>query len=238
MEGDSGHVLACDLRLDLNQGDGCHVKGVALKVSGGGLLAAAASTEGHIFVVDPRCAKHARDGIVLQKAHSAGGACDVAWRPANGSGGEHELLTTGFDTVLKLWDLRRATSSRNSSSSSSRIDSSLSPQKPLREFRGHIPPPAPNRAPPKLKNITRPRFLGATGATIAVCGDTTHHLTLFDTSTGAIISRGELDEYATTIVQVTGGCSNGGAEVGVSVAVAEASGRIKILKQHQQQRKL
>ena len=197
------------------------VKGVAVRRPAGSALIAAATTEGHIFVLDPRCATGAREGVVLRSAHGVGngGACSVEWRPGGGRA-EHELLSAGFDMVLKLWDLRKPPLHQGKSGATSGT------HKALREFRGHIPPPAASHAFPKLKNITRPRFLGPTGAAIAVCGDTTHHLTLFDTSGATITSRGLLDDYATSVIQV----SEGGDGNGVSVAVAEASGRIKILR--------
>ena len=171
---------------------------------------------------------HLRAGPTLRNGR-AGGAGEartaatvgrnVEWRPGGGRA-EHELLSAGFDMVLKLWDLRKPPLHQGKSGATSGT------HKALREFRGHIPPPAASHAFPKLKNITRPRFLGPTGAAIAVCGDTTHHLTLFDTSGATITSRGLLDDYATSVIQV----SEGGDGNGVSVAVAEASGRIKILR--------
>jgi WD40 repeat protein len=125
--------------------------------------------------------------------------CGVVYDAAAGfEGAGLELLTAGLDDALRLWDLR-------------------SPGKPLRVFRGHVPAGVGGTAGgKKLKAITRPRFVtafngsgsgGGSGSTtssnlIAVQGEHTTKLTLYDARSGTVVSRGDLGGTATALTQV------------------------------------
>jgi hypothetical protein len=102
----------------------------------------------------------------------------------------------------------------------------------IRVLSGHIPPQQAHR----LKQISRPRWLPSSAATssdsevkerkpwdvIAVQGEHSTKLTLFDASTGNVLSRGELQSAATTIANV-------GYEEEALVAVAMLDGTISFL---------
>jgi len=123
----------------------------------------------------------------------------------------YELLSAGLDApVLRLWDLRYSSSTSASNNSSS--TSSGKKSHPLREYRGH----SPITSKP-LKAITRPRWLvypsgsdvsasasGGPRALIAVQGEHTTKLTLYDAASGAVVSRGEAGGSATVLAPVAG----------------------------------
>lgn len=156
-----------------------------------------------------------------------------------------ELLSAGLDApVLRLWDLRRCTLA------ASNTNGGNSPkQRALCEYRGHAP-----ASTKPLKAITRPRWLvlppgndsnsrgsgsgsSACGpdALIAVQGEHTTKLTLYDASTGVVVSRGEVGGCATVLAPVSGflGAAGGGGEGATAlpcVAVAYEDGEIALLR--------
>ena len=121
---------------------------------------------------------------------------------------------------------------------------SLSPlgaPRPLRELRGHVPIGAA-----KLKQITRPRWLlppesakagpggrpQAAGVArhVVVQGERSTKLTLFDASSGLVISRGELGGGCTTLAVAADRLATAAATAGeIAVAAAFDTGRIAFL---------
>ena len=152
----------------------------------------------------------------------------------------YELLSAGLDApVLRLWDLRYTSSTNAANSSSSKSHA-------LREYRGH----APITSKP-LKAITRPRWLvypsgndistttesSGPRALIAVQGEHTTKLTLYDAASGAVVSRGEAGGSATVLAPVAGFHHQSGSvsdhqqqnSLAPCVAVAFDDGQISLL---------
>ncbi len=129
------------------------------------------------------CVKDTRIGgdtaqVELENCHE-GGVHTVLFNPY---GGENMLLTAGMDPVIKVFDLRYLT---NTSSTLLSGESAMV-HKPIYEFRGHA-----NSCVKKFKSIISPCWLSQN--TLVSAGQQSSQLSIYNTSTGKTVSRGELE---------------------------------------------
>ena len=96
----------------------------------------------------------------------------VRWRPGCGA----TLAAAGPHAELRVFDVR-------------------APAAPLAVARGHVPPGV-------CSGIYQPAYAGAGGAWLAACGPRARVLSLYDSATGAAVSRGAVDHDAVTLAWV------------------------------------
>jgi hypothetical protein len=117
----------------------------------------------------------------IASAH-AGGVHTVSWSPLVGSSGgsaEYLLLSAGYDSAVKLYDIRHCTSA------------STTPF-PLHTFHD------PRHASSRSSTIVTPSFL--TSRTLLIPHESSSSLSINCTTTGKTLSRGILDEQPLSVV--------------------------------------
>jgi WD40 repeat protein len=159
---------------------------------------ASGGTDRVVCVKDIQSASNHSD-LKLQDVH-LGGVHAVVFNPFRGA--EHLLATAGLDEWLNVFDIRSVSSAG----------------RPLFQFSGH----AANHVR-KFKTIYSSRFLSSD--VIAMPGEDSSLLSLYDVSTGRSISRGELPlapmMLATSFGQPSSGVGSADGEVDVSRDVSE-----------------
>ena len=145
-----------------------------------GTVFASASSDRTVCIKDVRTPSGDSADIRLVDVHH-GSAHSVVWSPFPPT--SHLFVTSGLDDVIKAYDLRKLSNNNNDNNNN---------QKPLYMYKGHS-----NTYIRKFKSIFVPKFIQYN--IIAVCGEGSNELSLYNLDTGDTISRGLLPDQPMVI---------------------------------------